>query len=405
MSEHPERDISIDERRAPSCRIQISILEMTLLMAALAVSFRWPGFTVPWSSLPLPDIYSKPWHHSAERVDQKCHESLPRRLAAMQFNLDSQLLRVFLGLVLGASYLAVYWQSYKLDSAFQLSRMRRYLGLAALAGMTLFLAATFLAPTRNPARQRFEEILVLVSLAVLVPVVAFLTQRRIIRINSLPNWAQSHGFTVISRAPAEAEETLPEDLRRLPLFRQGYKPATRFLMKRDERKVGLQTLVFDYEWQEYSTMWWFPLGSTPRVRRATVVAFHRTELHLPAFELRSTDVTRKPLDDDPPWVLVELPEHPRFSAQFTLCAQDIAALQHVFSHDLINALERRRGWCLEGLGPWLIAYHQNAPKAFALLQAFSGLKADVLECTEPDDLEARLNTARHLLLKLMTAKR
>ncbi len=323
----------------------------------------------------------------------------------MQINLDSQPLRTFLGLALGACYLVVYRQFYKLDSAFQLSRMRRYLGLASLASMTLFMAATFLAPSRNPARQRFEEILLLVSLAVLIPVVAFLTQRRIIRIQSLPNWAQSHGFTVISGAPTEAEETLPEDLRRLPLFRQGKKPATRFVMERDERKVGSRTLVFDYEWQEYSTMWWFPLGSTPRVRRVTVVAFHRNKLHLPAFELLPTQVNSRRLDDDPPWVLVELPEHPRFSAQFTLCAQDIAALQHVFSHDLINALERRRGWCLEGLGTWLIAYHQNAPKAFALLQALSGMKADVLECTEPDDLEARLNAARHLLLKLMTVKR
>ena len=85
--------------------------------------------------------------------------------------------------------------------------------------------------------------------------------------------------------------------------------------------------------------------------------------------------------------------------------EDISALRRVFSHDLINALEQRRGWCLEGLGPWLIAYHQNRPTAFTILQAFAGLKLEDLECREPDDLESLVSTARHLLLKVMTVKR
>ena len=131
--------------------------------------------------------------------------------------------------------------------------------------MALSLALQIFAPTRDPARRKFDQITLLVSLAVSVPVVAFLTRRRIMRIRSLPEWAESHGFTVISGAPTEAEQTLPEDLRRLPLFRQGNEPATRFVMERDERKGGMQTLVFDYEWQGYSPMWWFPLGSVPRV--------------------------------------------------------------------------------------------------------------------------------------------
>jgi hypothetical protein len=50
MSEHP-RNESIEERRAPVRRLQISILEVMFLVAALAVSFRWPGFIVPVSLL------------------------------------------------------------------------------------------------------------------------------------------------------------------------------------------------------------------------------------------------------------------------------------------------------------------------------------------------------------------
>ena len=84
----------------------------------------------------------------------------------MRFDLDWRLVPVFLALVLGASYLAVSWQFYKLDSAFQLSRMRRYLGLASLASMALSLALQIFAPTRDPARRKFDQITLLVSLAV-----------------------------------------------------------------------------------------------------------------------------------------------------------------------------------------------------------------------------------------------
>jgi hypothetical protein len=326
-------------------------------------------------------------------------------VAAMQFDRDWSLVLSLLILALGASHLALSWRNYKLDSAFQLSRMRRYLGLAALAIIALCMALAFAAPTHDSARQRFYQIILVVGLAVFLPVVAFQTRRRILRIRSLPEWAQSHGFTLISGAPSEAEETLPEDLRRLPLFRQGNKPATRFVMERNERKEGMQTLVFDCEWPEYSDLWWIPVGSVSRVLRVTVVAFHRTTLHLPAFELRSIDVARRPLDDDPPWVLVELPEHPQFCAQYNLFAQDIAGLQSVFSRALINALERRRGWCLEGLGPWLIAYHHHGPNAPLTIEPFGGRRREGFECVKPEDLEARINTARHLLFKLMTVKR
>jgi hypothetical protein len=149
-----------------------------------------------------------------------------------------------------------------------------------------------------------------------------------------------------------------------------------------------------------------PLGLVTRVRRVTVVAFHRIKLNLPAFELRSTEVARQPLDVNPPWMLVDVPEYPQFSAQYTLYAQDIAALQRVFSHDLIGALERRRGWCVEGLGPWFIAYHHKGPETFLSLMALivPDLQPKSLECAEPEDLDARLNTARHLFL-FMTTKR
>jgi hypothetical protein len=47
MSEHGARDELTVARRAPFGRLRGSILEMMALVAAAAISFRWPGLAVP----------------------------------------------------------------------------------------------------------------------------------------------------------------------------------------------------------------------------------------------------------------------------------------------------------------------------------------------------------------------
>jgi len=47
MNEHRDNHESTKEPLAPVHRLRASILEMMFLVAALAVSFRWPGLTVP----------------------------------------------------------------------------------------------------------------------------------------------------------------------------------------------------------------------------------------------------------------------------------------------------------------------------------------------------------------------
>jgi hypothetical protein len=47
MSERVDNIESVGKSSAPARRLRVSILEMMMLVAALAVSFRWPGLTVP----------------------------------------------------------------------------------------------------------------------------------------------------------------------------------------------------------------------------------------------------------------------------------------------------------------------------------------------------------------------
>jgi len=47
VSDRVPTDQKVGERLAPARRLRVSIIELLLLVAAIAVSFRWPGLSVP----------------------------------------------------------------------------------------------------------------------------------------------------------------------------------------------------------------------------------------------------------------------------------------------------------------------------------------------------------------------
>jgi hypothetical protein len=269
---------------------------------------------------------------------------------------------------------------------------RKYRGLALVAFFIFLLIASFATPTRDPAYRRSRQVVLVVLLAVLGPMVAIQVLRRPSRGRMFREWIKDHGFALASESRTSAKETLSDSLRRLPLFRRGDEPATQYVLKRNEGIQGPHTIVFDYEtWRKNRTPWWLTGGFGESILRVTVIAIRRGKLRLPAFELRPAPIAEQPLDDDPPWLRVELPEQPRFAERYTLYGQDPAELERIFSHDLVNTLERDPTWCLEGLGEWFIAYRNYTAEGFWSMRP-SGLEFSI----KPDELSAWLKTAHHL---------
>jgi len=292
-----------------------------------------------------------------------------------------------LGLLVLASVsvvLGLNWLFYKLP--------RKYLGLTATTLLIFLVITGFLFPTRNPAYRSSNQIRLVVLVAVLGPLVALQMWRQRSRGPKFTEWAKNHGFTLPSESRTDAGETLPESLRRLPLFRRGWEPETQYLLERNEGIRGLQTIIFEYVTSLRTlTPWWLTAGSGRRVLRVTVIAFRQDKLRLPAFELRPGDIALQPLNDDPPWTLSRLPGQPRSAEQHTLYAQDSDQIQCVFSPALVKRLERDPDWCLEGLGEWFIAYRYYRAKGFWSLRA-----STFESCVNPDELSAWLETAHHL---------
>jgi hypothetical protein len=268
---------------------------------------------------------------------------------------------------------------------------RRYRSFGAILLVALALTANYFLPRRDPVRRRSERTVLLVALAGAGLVVAGTSLQRRRADRKIAEWAATHGFTVMSESRSPAQATLPEDLRDLPLFRSGQEPETFFVLEHDDRVQNLQTLIFGFVVSRIQFSLW-AMAPRDRPLAMTVFAFRRPRRHYPAFELRPANLAEKPPDGELSGTPVELVGQPRFAERYTLRGRDAAGIQRVFGDALVNALERESGWCLEGLGEWCIAYHHHEAGTFWTLRP-SGFEY----CTDPDQLAARLETARHLL--------
>ncbi len=163
---------------------------------------------------------------------------------------------------------------------------RQYQRLVFIALLICLVIWEFLYP-RNPFYRSRQIILVVVAAAA-VPLIALQMWRERSRGRTFTEWAQTHGFTLTSESGTDAEETLPDSLRRLPLFRRGWEPETQYLLEQNEGARSLKTLIFEYvTWVATRTpsSWWLYGRSGRRLLRVTVIAFHHDKRRLPAFEL------------------------------------------------------------------------------------------------------------------------
>jgi hypothetical protein len=207
-------------------------------------------------------------------------------------------------------------------------------------------------------------------------------------------WATTHGFTVASESRAPAQETLPENLCQLPLFRRGQDPETRYVLKRSDESHHLQTIIFGSVTSLNSLVRWRGLQRSDPPLFMTVFAFRRHALHLPAFVLLPTKIGERLPDDDLLPTRIELSGKPRFAERYTLRAQHSAELERVFNDKVVSALEREPGWCLEALGEWCIAYHCHG-KGFWTLRP-----SQFEDCSGPDQLSALFERAHHLFRQM-----
>ncbi len=268
---------------------------------------------------------------------------------------------------------------------------RKYRAFGAILFIALALAARYYVPTRDPVRRRTEGTIMLVVLVTTGLIFVGTDLRRRRAGWKIAEWAAMHGFTVVSESRSPASATLPESLRQLPLLRSGQEPETFFMVESEDGTHKVQTMVFGYivSRVEWSTA---AMGPRDRPLTMTVFAFRHPTRQLPAFSLRPTFLANEAPGDETGERTIELTGQPRFAERFTLRGRHPAEIKSVFSDALVSALEREPLWCLESSGEWCIAYHYYQARTFWTFRP-SGFEY----CTNPDQLAARLATARHLL--------
>lgn len=115
---------------------------------------------------------------------------------------------------------------------------------------------------------------------------------------------------------------------------------------------GVEVMVFDYP---------YSLGRRNPIYRQTIAAFHFTNQHpLPLFLLRPRQLVKlEPWRWRSGYSEVSFEDHPEFSQNYQLMAQDKEAIRILFTTDCLTAFSRNPGWFVEGGRNWLMVYRIN----------------------------------------------
>lgn len=188
-------------------------------------------------------------------------------------------------------------------------------------------------------------ILISVSIAFIILIVALIIQREKKRRVAMREKAQMLGFTYTQKAGLNAAGKARE----FHLFNIGHSKRIRNLMKRGDD--GLQTWLYDYQ---YTTGG----GQHSHIHVQTVFHFESAHLKLPAFILRPEKVYHK-IGQSLGYKDIDFEPFPEFSRKYLLRGEDESAIRKLFNRELIGWFEAEKALIVEGKGLFLICYRSS----------------------------------------------
>ncbi|MDB5353193.1 MAG: hypothetical protein JWN86_4440 [Planctomycetota bacterium] len=199
------------------------------------------------------------------------------------------------------------------------------------------------------------------------------------------DWAGIHGYEPLAIERRRSSSSLPDGLRRLPMFSKGFSPATEGVMVRDDEN-GRQRFVFDHTIRRKVT--WFDAGGVGTT--GTVVAMHRPGMWLPLFQVRPIGIMYA-MDGGPLGDPVAVGAGTAFAKSYRLGGHEPRNLRGFFSDELLAAISEKPGWVIEGEGEWIAACY------FDRSENLMSLKASRLRIVKAEQLEDHVRDATLML--------
>ncbi|MBN2104648.1 hypothetical protein JW835_11465 [bacterium] len=162
------------------------------------------------------------------------------------------------------------------------------------------------------------------------------------RTETLKQKAGMRGFTFQDKAGLEVIPLSNE----FHLFSRGHSKRVQNFMQ----KSGLDSeeAIFDYIYTTGS-------GKNRSIHRQTVYLFHSDRLHLPVFAVRPEHVFHK-IRQIFGYQDIDFKQYPEFSKKFILRGKDEAAIDKIFTQDVIACFLHEKKLCVESAGKDLIIY-------------------------------------------------
>ena len=254
---------------------------------------------------------------------------------------------------------------------------RWVLSLAALIGLGIV--------ARDSFREPDLRFVLLTGLAVSV-LVAWAASRSLARHRQarIVAWARDRGYEPVAVGRQRAEATLPEPLRRLPVFKTGAYSRTEGLLRRDDPAIG-EVLVYRFSTLRNAS--WY--GSPGVETSGTVVALRRPGSPLPFFQIRPQGLF--------PWFdggsvgdPVATTPGSRFTESYRLSGHEPRNLRALLSDDLLDAIAEKPGWIVQGEGEWVAALY------FDRSENLMSLKTSSLRTVDLHSLDAFTREAARL---------
>ena len=162
------------------------------------------------------------------------------------------------------------------------------------------------------------------------------------RTESLKQKAGMRGFGFQEKAGLEIISLSNE----FHLFSRGHSKRVRNLMQKDG--IDSKEAIFDYIYTTGS-------GKNRSVHRQTVYLFHSERLRLPAFAVRPEHLFHK-IGQMFGYQDIDFEQFPEFSKKFILRGKDEAAIEKLFTQDVIGCFQQDKRVCAESAGKVLIVY-------------------------------------------------
>ncbi len=211
------------------------------------------------------------------------------------------------------------------------------------------------------------------------------------RANETGAWAEAHEFSALSLQPQPAEATLPDDLKRLPIFSRGSLARTEGLVERREPHGG-RVLVFRHAVRRQMALH----GPSGIEAYGTAVAIYRPESALPLFAVRPEGLFPW-FDGGPIGERVAVQPHSRFAAAYSLFGDEPRNLRALFSDSITTAISEKPGWIIQGEGAWVVALY------FDRSENLMSLKTSSLRVVRPVKLAEHVGLSLSLLNQIAMA--